>query len=79
MRKTKHEKIMERINALPSEKRESAIREYKNHEYFNGNTRKHEVLISDTANYQMATASAGNWIGVREHAKTATQRARKII
>ncbi len=60
--KSRKELILDKINALPEEKRKKALLEFEQHEYFSRNEYKHTVMIRDIPHPDMALDANGDWI-----------------
>ncbi len=60
--KNRREQILDKINALPDDRRKKALIEFEQHEYFARNEYKHTALIRDIPHPDMATNEDGSWI-----------------
>ncbi len=53
---------MDKINALPDERRKKALIEFEQHEYFSRNEQRHTSMIRDIPHPDMALDENGEWI-----------------
>lgn len=60
-KKTWRDKILEKINSLPAEKRKKALLEFEVHEYCFGKSDNHTILIRDIPHPLIKLKKNGDW------------------
>ena len=61
-RKPRGQTVIDRIMALPEEKRAGALAAYQEHQYFKQNEWKHIALIRDTPHKLLKVGVDGEWV-----------------